>query len=97
MVNLRFSRPALKGLAFVFVVALSFGLPKAAAAGLEDKAGEFIRSLSEEAINALTLPDTPDKVRIDSPCALSGVSSSAATGAPPARPNNRNTWACSRT
>jgi phospholipid transport system substrate-binding protein len=65
MVSLRFSRPALKGLAFVFVVALPFGLPTTAAAGLEDKAGEFIRSLSKEAINALTLPDTPDKVRIE--------------------------------
>jgi phospholipid transport system substrate-binding protein len=65
MINHRFSRSVLKRLAIVFVVTLPFGLPTNAAAGLEEKAGTFIRVLSKEAILVLTRADIPHDVRIE--------------------------------
>ncbi|NQV82822.1 MAG: ABC transporter substrate-binding protein [Rhodospirillales bacterium] len=64
MISRRFSQAACKGLALLFIVALPLGLPTTAAASLEDKAGDFIRSLSQEAVSALTRTDTPREERI---------------------------------
>ncbi len=51
---------ALSGLALVFILAL----PVTATAGVEDRAGSFIRSLAHEAIGALTKQGVTREVRI---------------------------------
>ncbi len=51
---------ALSGLAFAFVLAL----PVTAAAGVEDQAGTFIRSLADQAIGSLAKQDVAREVRI---------------------------------
>lgn len=62
MLNRRRFPAALLGLAFIFVLALPPG--GAFAAGLEARAEAFIQSLSVEAVESLTQPDTPREERI---------------------------------
>ena len=52
---------ALKGLAVAFIIALSV---TPAAAGVEDQAGAFIRSLATQAIQSLAEKNTTRDVRI---------------------------------
>ncbi len=65
MFNHSRTQAALRGLAFTFVLALPLGLASgAAAAGMEDRAGSFIRSLATQAVESLARKDTSRDVRI---------------------------------
>ncbi len=62
MFHRRRFQAALKGLAVAFILALPVA---PAAAGMEDRAGSFIRSLAHEAIGALTKQGVTREVRIE--------------------------------
>jgi len=62
MLNRRCILATLMGFAFVAVLAVP--VTAAAAGGVEERAGSFIRSLADEAIQSLTTQDVSRKVRI---------------------------------
>ncbi|MDA1090421.1 MAG: ABC transporter substrate-binding protein [Proteobacteria bacterium] len=65
MVDHNRTQAVLRGLAFIFVVALPLGFATPSAADeTEEKAGSFIRSLAAEAIRSLAEKDAPRDIRI---------------------------------
>lgn len=65
MFNHSRAQAALRGLAFVLVLALPVGLAAAAAAAeMEERAGSFIRSLATQAVESLARKDTSRDLRI---------------------------------
>ncbi|MBC8338024.1 MAG: ABC transporter substrate-binding protein [Rhodospirillales bacterium] len=63
MLSKRFLRPVFRTPVFVLAVALSLSKP-AGATGLEEDAADFIRSLSQDAIESLTRKETAREARI---------------------------------